>query len=522
MTTPNQGAPDGSVTVGGGQFNYGQTVDENTFKAGFLFEPPTDLVGALELLPVILSQLPDGSMRPWQLWLGMTDSSLVNGEVQGELNDSLLTSPFRQLMDDITNTFFGGTTYNLTSNGDVFAALNRAYNTLQEQAKAFLKLSVRTDGTVSKGEAYTVDFTGLDTVEESGFEVTYSGAGASTLEVIDGVAQWRVEDRLPRDAMVVYSRETETDFQSVRGTLSAPPQPATSQGEIPQFYALSRVSPDRKSFVWARAYSKGLGLYFADVGCTVDGFERTWVTGVPLKWSLNLRFDAGVGTNPREYQLWSGTTVVLSHTEEGSFSALCDAGHASDSDHTEDCVKYRGWGAIAELRDGRDSGRVDATGVVDNTPLTVVGSTARMARLSNTPVPFEGGSALTPLPPAFFDEVTYESKDINAIPSTGVFSISRPNTYVVNARVDLSAAALSMSHLLLQACYDGVTWVTVQYGASVVPAGGEPLTGSWLQAMPAGSALRLAYIQAGVTLPILTGGAAGAKTYFSVAGIGSV
>ena len=523
MTTPGQSAPDGSVTVGGGQFNYGQLVDENTFKAGFLFEPPTDLEGALELLPVILAQLPNGALRPWQKWLGKTDEELVNGEVQEELNDSLDRHPFRELLDDITNTFFGGTSYTFTSNSDAAAALKKAYNTLQEQAKAWLNLSIKTDGTAAAGEVYTVDFNGVGSVEEAGFSVTYSGVGASQLQVVDGVAQWQIADRLPRTAMVVYADDTATSFQSVRGTLSAPPEPANKDSETPRFWALARVSPDRTNYVWARAYSLGLGRYRADVGCTIDGVETVWDTDIPLTWNMNLRFEAGNGTNPREYLLWSGTKVVYSHTEVGAKSRLCSADHATDADHTESCTRFLGWGAIAELRDERESGRVDAAGVIDNTPTDVVGSMARMTRTSEAKVECVGGEKLTPLPTGFFDDVAYESRDIDAIPSTGVFAISKANTYVVTARIEVSAAILSPCDLLLQVSEDGAVWTTVQYGASMSPGAGEALTGTWIQPLPAGSGIRLAYKHGGTTVPgSLTGGSAGAKTFFSVVGVGSL
>ncbi len=521
MTTPNQPAPDGSVTVGGGQFNYGQLIDENTFKADFLFEPPTDLAGALDLLPVVLSKLPNDAFRPWQKWLRLPDSALTGGEVQGELNLSLDISPFRTLMDDITNTFFGGTSYELTSNTDVLAALNKAYQTLQEQAKAWFAFSIQNDGTAAAKEAFTVDFNNVTSVEAAGFEVTYSGAGQSALEVVDGVAQWRVADRLPRTAMVVYESDTATSYQSVRGTLSAPPEPGTGNGDPPAFWALARVSPDRRNYVWARGYSQGLGVYKADVGCTVDGLDTVWATDIPLTWNFNMRWEAGIGTNPREYQLWSGNKVVYTHTEVGFKSRLCDGDHATEADHTETCVKFHGWGAVAELRDGRSGGRVDAAGVIDNTPTAVTGSTARLARVSDTPVESVGGDAVTQFPASFFDDVVYESGGVNAIPSTGVMSLSRANTYVVTARVHHAVGIAAPCDLLLQGSEDGATWTTLQYGASTAPAAGEALVATWIQPMPAGSALRLAYKHPGLTIPgAMTGGSAGAKTYFSVAGVG--
>lgn len=518
MTTPNQSSPDGAVTVGGGQFNYGQLVDENTLKADFIFEPPTDLASALDLLPHVLGLLPDSAMAPWQKWLGMSDSQLVNGEVQGALSESMIRNQFQVLMDDITSTLFGGGSFTMTTNDDVLLALTKTFNTLQEHAKAFFGLSIRTDGSVARAETYTVDFAEVPSMAASGFDVEYSGAGASTVEVVNGVAQWQIVDRLPRDAKIIYEASTASDFQSVRGTLASPPSPASSNGEKPYFYALARVSPDKRSYVWARAYSEGLGVYKADAGCTVDGVETVWETGIPLTWNLNMRFDAGVGTEEREFQVWSGTKVAFSFSEPGDVSRLCDAGHASGADHTETCVKYRGWGAIAQVRDQRDAARVAAAGVVDNPPAAVVGSTARMVRLSDTAANLEGGDVVAALPTSFFDSVPFESKDIDARPIDGVFVVGKANTYVVSARVELNPAVASVCHLLLQISYDeGTTWQTVQYGAS---AASEPMFGSWVQAVPAGAALRLAYKHSGFTIAALNGGSAGAKTFFSIAGIG--
>jgi hypothetical protein len=126
---------------------------------------------------------------------------------------------------------------------------------------------------------------------------------------------------------------------------------------------------------------------------------------------------------------------------------------------------------------------------------------------------------LSTFPPSFFDEVTFESKDVNADPLTGSFELTRASTYVVSARVELAIPVSSSCHLLLQGSYDGgTTWETLQYGYSVNSSSREPLSGSWIQPMPAGGALRLAYKQDGLSLSALTGGSAGAKTYFSVVG----
>ena len=76
MTTPGQAAPDGAVTIGGNAFNFGQLIDEKRGREQFEIEPPANLAEALELLPVVLGQLPNDAMKPWQKWLNLTDELL--------------------------------------------------------------------------------------------------------------------------------------------------------------------------------------------------------------------------------------------------------------------------------------------------------------------------------------------------------------------------------------------------------------------------------------------------------------
>ena len=518
MTTPHQGAPDGAVTVGGGKFSYGQLVDEKNHLAGFDIEPPSNAIEALALLPVLLNQLPNDSMKPWQKWLGLSDQDRANGLVQQGVVDSMTKHPFRELIDNITNALSGSTAYDQTTPGDALEALRKTFKDLQEHAKALLKLQGKTDGTAANGVTLNVDFADFATMADAGFTVTYTGPGTSLLIIDNDIAQFDVNDALSCDATIIHSTPTNTDFQSVRGTMSQPPQPPTSGGGTPYFYALARVSPDGLNYVWARAYSTGLFQYKADIGCTISGVEQSpWVTGINLSWSLNMRFVAGVGTGAREFQVWSGNTVVHTHVESGTTSKLCDLSHATPGDHTALCVKYRKWGAIAQVRDSRVAGKVAAVTVTDNgTPLRN-GQTSRMVRTATSTVNFVGGNTLTALDSSFFDYVPYESV-IDAFPTNGTFKVSEAKTYNVSARVSLTAGVTALCHLLLQTSPDGTTWTTAQYGTSLVPAGGEPMTGSWLQYLAAGDYVRLAYTRSGITTSVLTGDSSGAQTYFAISG----
>lgn len=72
MTTPNQAAPDGAVTIGGGTWNYGQTMTEDIGRAAFEFPMPT-FDNMLDLLRLVLERLPIDALQPWADFLGIVD-----------------------------------------------------------------------------------------------------------------------------------------------------------------------------------------------------------------------------------------------------------------------------------------------------------------------------------------------------------------------------------------------------------------------------------------------------------------
>src|SRR4029077_10082296 len=102
-----------------------------------------------------------------------------------------------------------------------------------------------------------------------------------------------------------------TDFQIVRCTLAGAP-PGDNGGSKPMIAAIGRVDnpANPRNYVWARGYNDGFLTYKGDVGCTVNGVDTTWFSGIPLTWSMDINVIFGVGGNPRRYQVFSGTTLV--------------------------------------------------------------------------------------------------------------------------------------------------------------------------------------------------------------------
>jgi len=66
-------APDGAYTIGGGAYNFGQTMTEDLARAAFEFPVPTP-GNMIELLQTVLAQLPFDALKPFKDFLGLDDS----------------------------------------------------------------------------------------------------------------------------------------------------------------------------------------------------------------------------------------------------------------------------------------------------------------------------------------------------------------------------------------------------------------------------------------------------------------
>jgi hypothetical protein len=72
-------APDGAYTIGGGQWNYGQTMSESVGKSMFEMDQPTP-ENMLDLLRLSLTKLPIEALKPFQGFLGLADEFFDNVE----------------------------------------------------------------------------------------------------------------------------------------------------------------------------------------------------------------------------------------------------------------------------------------------------------------------------------------------------------------------------------------------------------------------------------------------------------
>jgi hypothetical protein len=410
---------------------------------------------------------------------------------------------------------------------NVTAALTRTYITLQDHSIEIQKLQSEKASAQVKGVVYNINFNSypngaFSTTASPGsnsFFVTYSGSGTSTLGVQSGVAQWYNTNNVDRNATLLYNKPTNTDYQVIAGTMTTPPQQGTG---TPRFHAIGRSNSTGNTFVWARAYCDGFLSFKGEIGRTVSGVETVWATNIPLTWSLDMKFVLGVGTNPRQYQVYSGSTLVWTHTESGTASVNYTTKTSTSTVGSTLGASNRHWGAITQIRSGSGgpfhSGKVSGTSVSDNQTPQVNGSVARMDRTSTATVSYTGGSAVTAIPNSFFNVVEYESPDVDADAATSSFTVKESKAYIITGRV-MTGNVAAWGTLILQV-WNGSAWVTSQYGNPIYTQdAAAALHGQWIQYLTAGQKVRLAYQRAGITVTTLTGESTGSRTYFAIAGL---
>lgn len=419
-------------------------------------------------------------------------------------------------------------------------ALNRS---VSKATRTLQDMQARDAGESASGKIVNIDFSDYPDgpLPSSILTVRYTGPGTSQLVIKKGNAQWDKLDNRNRDAWVLYNVEpTATNFQLMRGTMSSPPEDTTDGGR-PHFYALVRVSSPAAeladggiSCVWVRAWSVGtLFLYRGDIGCIKNGVEYVWASNIPLTWSLDMTFVVGVGNDERQYQVFSGNTLIYTYTETvgqpGGLSKLMFDTFDVDNQRVVD-NRYRGWGSLAQLRYKGSSGSnntpkaggaIAGCSIADNELPAVVGSTAMMYRTNTGSVSLQGGNVETGLPNNFWEFVGRASRDIRTNTGAGTFQVTVTRNYSINGRVQLNNNYSATILLLLQVKKGTNPWTTIGIGFYAWPndSNSPSISGHWDEQLEAGDLVRLATLSSGLTVSAMIGGVGG-RTKFDITGVG--
>lgn len=417
------------------------------------------------------------------------DASKITGGVLGtgvipNITKGMSTD-LQSTVDNLTNAFTGNNALTGMALGDALEAMKNAFNTLGVHTNQINQLKAQKEQAAT-GTGMTLAENFGDHANQTGlpnFTITYSGAGTSSIGISDGVACWINTNNADRDAKIIHNTPTNTDFQVLRGTMTTPTESAVGGG-TPKFHAIGRVSSDGNSFVWARAYSTGSWMQFrGEIGCTVNGVETIWANNIPLTWNLSMTFYLGVGTNARQYQVYSGNTLVYSHTESGTTSQLG--------------ANNRKWGAIAQIRSGtfgpRTSGKLGGCSVADNPQPSYNGAYAQISRTSGSAITFPGNDST--ISNTFWTTVAEDSSDpvIDADAANSTFTVFAARVYVVSACIRTAATGLAYGSLVLQRSTNGgSTWTaSEQMGPSTKIESGGAVGGTFVIYLNANDKIRI-------------------------------
>ncbi|AIK67748.1 minor tail protein [Mycobacterium phage Piro94] len=365
----------------------------------------------------------------WILNLLTSNSTLNASKLSGTAPSAVIPSlgigklpDLQSLVDAATNALSGKTSAGQEESGvglpDAKTTMTNLFNMLTKVTRDVQALQSEQDSSQTGGRRFNVDFSNYpDGAFPSGlFNITYTGAGTSTLGIKDGHAVWNTVNNGYRRATMIYPTPTLTPQQIVRGTLASPP----SQGTNVRIWSIARANAAGTDYVFARGYCTGFLTYRGDIGCVVNGVEKIWASNVPLTWSLDMRVICGVGNNPRRHQVLSGNSIVVDLIEPADKQSVIDDNH---------CY----WGAISETDGQRVPGTVAGASVSDNAPPSVVGTTFRAYRATTTGVNKPDGAQV--FGANTFDAVEYIGPGMVWSAATNTLTVPKAGTYMFSIRV---------------------------------------------------------------------------------------
>ena len=337
-----------------------------------------------------------------------------------------ILDPFVQFLGGLAGSYF--------PTSDYAAAAENTAATIASTAAAVAAMQQQlTQGSTSGGGLrYLHDFS-LDadsTSIHSDFTRAYSGTQPLiTWETKNGTLKWVVGGTGNRVAHTyLTSTVTTTDYQMIGVVWTAGPgyywyKPFPWSTGVN--YSAAQTIEGRRNAAgtsYVQLYMDGLGYlefgYYSGGSYTaLDSATGNIYTFPPGTYYL----ECGTSGNIRTFRLWLNNTIVWTYTDGAAVTPLG--------------ASNRGAGVGAYADDIVQSSPVAAILLRDNTPATVVGSTARFYRASTTGV---NHTATTPanLANSFFDTTDYKTSDITWSPaSANGITVSQQGNYLVTLRL---------------------------------------------------------------------------------------
>ena len=370
--------------------------------------------------------------------LGFLDASGITNmtglpEIPNLLDKS---AEFQTLNDNVTNALSGAALVGQETLGTILDdskdVMNQLWDALSVNTRKIQAMESQAIAAAVGGRVFQINFKDYpDGAFPSGlFNITMGGPGSSSLAINKGNAIWNLVNNGNRTALLIYPTPTLTNYQVVRGTMASPPEEG-SGGQRPEVWAIARANSATSptDYIFARGFCDGFLSFKGDLGCVKGGVEYIWRQNVSLTWSLDMRLQSGIGTNPRRHLVYSGDTVVVDYTET--------AGQPGGLSNGSTEATHRYWGSQVKTNGQETGGAIAGASTSDNAPPAVTGTTMRVFRANASGVSKATGEAF--LPSNFFDTVEYISPDLEWNPVTSEVLVKKSGTFLFAARLESSS-----------------------------------------------------------------------------------
>jgi hypothetical protein len=335
----------------------------------------------------------------------------------------------QSVIDGTTNNL-GGYSVPLTGTTQSLAntAMDTIFTTVISNAQQLSSLTQTTGGASNSGMSANVNFANYANGNlPAAFTVNYTGPGTSTIGILNGLAHWNVVANGNRSARAIYNiGPTLSDYQLVGATPNSGPGYNYNSSQSGANYQIARSDLAGNNYVYSKFTSTGPLSYNVELGTIVAGVKTVFAGPTAVTSNAALWLVAGTPTSPRQFQVLSGSSPILTYTDAGNVSQMG--------------ANYRYWGFGGDvLTSGSNTaapGDGAAVSVADHQPPSTIGSFFRQYRISTTTVNVNSGFALCPA--NFFDTVDRVTADFVFTPSTNSLTVGYEGTYYCNLRYQIA------------------------------------------------------------------------------------
>ncbi|UTN93217.1 minor tail protein [Mycobacterium Phage Sunflower1121] len=442
----------------------------------------------------------DGSFDASQLTNTNNIPPVPGANIVG-ITGNILQDISKQLNNTV-NKFLGMGTTSATFD-DAAAAMGTIYNQVQTGAQQLQGMIATQTGDAHSGKSFSVKFGDYPTGPfPSVFSLTYSGSGTGYIAIENGKAVWHKVADGDRTVIGKYNQgSTLTDYQTIQGTVANPMDNGAAN------WLFGRSNAALTTFVYAKGTRNSLLDFRAELGCFVNGVQYVFASNVPANANFNLQVKIGTGKGLRNFQVISGTEVIIDYTDSAGISQV-----GADK---------RGWGFISSTANGGNNIPAQATVVscADSDPSAATGSGAKISRRNTAQVGITSGRTLAPV--NYYDSMDLATPDITPDVSNGKFTVSLAGWYRVEIAFQIDSAAFASAWNVAPVLYkNGVphrigtdAYAFYYFG---VGAGARYAQTSFGVYLDAGDNVQAGYDAGAAILNAMRGDIDGIGTYFGI------